>query len=64
MKAFFKSKTIRTQLVGFAAMVLAMFGIDISPEDQATVAAAIMAVVNVAGIVVRYKTTEPMSAKR
>lgn len=63
MKAFFKSKTIRTQLVGFAAMVLAMFGIDVSPADQAMFATAIMAVVNVAGIVVRYMTKEPMSAK-
>ena len=63
MKAFFTSKTIWTQIVGFIAMFAAMFGFDISPEDQAAVATGIMGAVNVVGIVVRYMTKEPMSAK-
>jgi hypothetical protein len=63
MKAFFTSKTIWTQLIGFASMFAAMFGFDIAPEDQATVATAIMGVVNAVGIIVRYLTKEPMEAK-
>lgn len=63
MPAFFKSKTIWTQIVGFAAMAAGMFGFDIAPADQAAVATGIMGVVNVIGIIVRYMTTAPMSAK-
>ena len=63
MPAFLKSKTIWTQIIGFGAMALAMFGIDFPVEDQATVAASIMGVVNVVSMIVRYFTSEPMSAK-
>jgi len=63
MKAFFTSKTIWTQIIGFAAMFAAMFGIDIAPEDQAAVATAIMGVVNVIGIIVRYLTNRSMADK-
>ncbi len=63
MPAFLKSRTIWTQIIGFAAMAAAMFGIDVSPDDQAKLAAAIMGIVNVAGIIVRYFTDSPMSAK-
>lgn len=63
MKAFLSSKTVWTQIIGFAAMFAAMFGIDIAAEDQATVATAIMGVVNVIGIIVRYLTDKPMSEK-
>jgi uncharacterized membrane protein len=63
MRAFFSSKTIWTQIIGFAAMLAAMFGIDVAPEDQATVATSIMGAVNAVGIVVRYMTTKPMSDK-
>ncbi len=61
--AFFKSKTIWTQIIGFAAMAAAMFGFDFPVEDQATLAASIMGVVNVVNMIVRYFTSEPMSAK-
>ena len=64
MPAFLKSKTIWTQIIGFAAMVASMFGFEIAIEDQATVATAIMGVVNAVGIVVRYMTDGPMSAKK
>lgn len=63
MPAFLKSKTIWTQIIGFGAMALAMFGVDVPVEDQATIAASIMGVVNVVGIIVRYFTTAPMSEK-
>jgi uncharacterized membrane protein len=58
-----KSKTIWTQIISFAAMAAAMFGLDIPAEDQATFAVAIMGVVNVVGIIIRYLTTGPMSEK-
>ena len=58
-KSKFASKINWTQVVGFAAQMLAFFGIDMPPELHATVAVIIQGVVNLVTIIQRtYFTTK------
>ena len=60
-KPWYASKTIWANVLAFAATMFTVFGVnlpfELSPEVQAEIVAAVMAVVN---IVLRFVTTEPI----
>lgn len=64
MPAFLKSKTQLAQLFTLIAGGLAMVGINFSSELQTIVLGVIVGVMPLVNIIIRYFTTEPMSAKR
>lgn len=47
------SKINWTQIVAFAAMIAAMFGMDLTPETQAAVVSAVVAIQGVLTIIFR-----------
>ena len=50
-------RTIIVNIVGLAVAILASQGIDVTPEDQASIVTAILAVINIA---MRFITTTPV----
>lgn len=60
-KPWYASKTIWANILAFAATVATVLGVDLpfelTPETQAEIVAAIMAVVNIA---LRFVTTTPI----
>lgn len=57
-------RTLATNVVSLLAAAAVIFGIEITAEDQATVVAGILAVVNVANILLRLDTTGPVPFQR
>jgi uncharacterized membrane protein len=57
------SKTFWMQIIGMAAMAMAMFGIEFPAEDQATIATGVMAVVAAVNVVLRLVTKESVENK-
>lgn len=46
-KPWYKSKTIWTNIIAIIAVILAEYGINIPPEQYATIAAIIIAIINI-----------------
>ena len=61
-KTWWQSKTIWANVIAFVATIAGMFGFDwgLTPEVQAQIVAAVMAVVNV---VLRFITDKPISGQ-
>ena len=61
-KTWWQSKTIWANVIAFVATIAGMFGFDwgLTPETQAQIVAAVMAVVNV---VLRFITDKPISGQ-
>lgn len=63
-KPWYASKTIWANVIAFAATMATVFGVDLpfalTPEAQAEIVAAIMAVVN---IVLRFVTDTPIGGE-
>lgn len=59
-KAWYKSKTIWTNVIAFAATVAGVFGLDIGPDLQAEIVTGVLAVVNVA---LRLITAAPVGTR-
>lgn len=60
-KSLFTSKIFWTQIVGIAAMVVSLFGIEMTAEMQAQVIAGIEAIVAAVTIVLRLVTYRPVT---
>lgn len=60
---YLKSKSVWNQIVGSAAIIGSVFGLDIPQEQQAAIVAGLAALFGVLGIVIRRFTTQPLSEK-
>lgn len=57
-------KTIVTNLIALLASCLLVFGIELSPEDQAALASGLTVLITVANLVLRHFTTTPPGYKQ
>lgn len=67
VKPWWNSSTVWTQVVAFGAMFATVFGFDMTPEQQAAIAAGIAGVANAVTIVLRIfftKSVTPSVAKK
>lgn len=59
-KPWYRSKTIWTNMIALAVVILSLKGIEVTPEEQSAILAGILAIVN---IVLRLITKDPVRIK-